>query len=432
MAVADWEAHERTEHNVRTLCHEVAWAGVAGGIVASFLSIFALRLGATPFEVGLLTTGPALAGILFPLPAARLVSRMWGKPVVIVPLALYRMLFAFVVIIPMLPAPSRVALLVGSIAVLSIALAFFNTAFVPLLAKVLPLEVRARAIAARGVLAGLTSTLAVLVAGKILDILPFPLNFQIIFALAFVAAQISTALVARVHIPTRIEEEPPPPWLPAGDLDPPLHGAEPPWPAAFWRHTGAAVVFLLGIYLPIAFYPIVLVNKLHATNGWIGALAMAGGLAAVGLSPLWGRATTRYGNRPVLVTSGLAYALVPLGASLAPTLLLYAPVAVAQAGVFAIVNQGLLQNLYDVLPQRRQPHYVALYSVVASCAVAAAPPLGTYLLGTIGMNAAFRLAAAIVLLGSVLLRLAATGEATERIGETRPTPQVVRGDAFSD
>ena len=52
----------------------------------------------------MLTTGPAVAGILFPLPAARMVNKLWGKPVVVIPLALYRMLFAFVVIIPWLPA----------------------------------------------------------------------------------------------------------------------------------------------------------------------------------------------------------------------------------------------------------------------------------------------------------------------------------------
>ena len=412
---ADWKAHERTEHNVRTLCHEVAWAGVAGGIVASFLAIFAIRLGATPFEVGLLTTGPAIAGILFPLPAARLVRGLWGKPIVIIPLALYRMLFAVVVIIPVLPAPSRVALLVGSVAALSIALAFFNTAFVPMLAKVLPLEVRARTIAARGTLVGLTSTLAVLLAGKILDLLPYPLNFQVIFALAFIAAQISTALVARLHIPDQLDEPPPPMGASAGSGGP-LPG---PCPAAFWRHAGAAVVFILGLYLPIAFYPLVLVNRLHATNGWIGALAMAGGLAAVALSPLWGRACARFGNRAVLVASGLAYALAPLGASVAPSLLLYAPVAVAQAGLFAIVNQGLLQCLYDVLPGGRQTRYVALYSVVANVAVAGAPPLGTYLLGTIGMDSAFRLSAGFLLLGGALLGRAAIGRAPGQLAPGR-------------
>ena len=290
---------------------------------------------------------------------------------------------------------------------MSIALAFFNTAFVPLLAKVLPLEVRARTIAARGIRAGITSTLAVLVAGKILDLLPFPFNFQAIFALAFVTAQMSTILVARVHIPPLLDDPPPPPKPLTADLVGPPPMVIPLRSAAFWRHTLAAVIFILGIYLPIALYPILLVDRLHATNGWIGALAMAGGLAAVGLSSLWGRACARYrqpsgaGGQRSGLRSGAA------GASLAPNLLTYAPVAVAQVGLLAIVGQGLLQCLYDVLPARRHTHYLAMYSVVANCAVAGAPPLpAPSLLGALGMPTTFRLGAGCVLLGSILLGLA--------------------------
>jgi len=159
-------AYETTTHNVRMLCYEAAWAGIPAGVLAGFLAIFALRLGATPFEIGLLTTGPAVAGIIFPIPAARLVSRMWGKRVVIVPLAIYRMLFAVLMCIAWLPAPSRVVVLVAAVGVLSVALAFFNTAFVPLVAKVLPQDIRARVISARSTLVGLTSTAAILIAGK--------------------------------------------------------------------------------------------------------------------------------------------------------------------------------------------------------------------------------------------------------------------------
>ena len=407
MAVADEEAQARTDHNVRMLYREVAWAGVAAGAVGGFLSIFALRLGATPFEVGLLTTGPAVAGILFPLPAARVVSRMWGKGVVVLPLAIYRLLYAIMLAIPWLPPPSRVTVLVASVALLSIALAFFSTAWVPLLARVLSPDLRAQVVSVRGILAGLTSTGTVLVAGKILDLFPFPLNFQIIFGVALVTSQTSTWLVGRLHVPT-LDEEPSPRTPVHGDAPgrPIAVQARRPWASPFWRHTGAATVLITGIYLPIAFYPILLVDTFHATNGWIGTLGTTGGLAGVGLSPLWGRASTRYGNRPILVASGLAYALVPLGASLAPTLLAFAPVAVAQAGLFAVVNQGLFQCLLDVVPLRRQTHFVALYSMIASGATAGAPLLGTYLLGTLGMASTFRLACASVTLGSVLLLLA--------------------------
>ena len=402
MQTASEHAYDVTRHNVRMLCTEVAWAGIPGGVLASFLSIFALRLGASPVEVGLLTTGPALAGIIFPLPAAWLVRRTWGKLVVVLPLFLYRMLFAALVCIAWLPAPSRVAVLVAAVGLLSVSLAFFNTAFVPLVAKVLPQDIRARVVSIRGTVAGLTSTITVLVAGKVLDIIPFPLNFQVIFAVAFVTAQLSTWLVSRVEVPAFNEDVP----LRGATADRSSAAARRlPWRAPFWRFSAGAVMLLLGIYIPSALYPIVLVDKLHATNGWIGALGTAGGLCGVVFAVLWGRASMRLGNRRILVVSSIFYALVPLGASQVASLPAYIPVSLAAGGLITMVGLGLFQCLLEVTPERQQIHYVAVYSMMASCATASAPLIGTYVLSTAGMTRAFELAAACIILGSLLIAL---------------------------
>ena len=73
MAAQVGHADSHTLRAVRTLYLEITWSGVAGGIYGTFLSIFALRLGASALQVSLLTTGPAITGILCPLPAVRLV-----------------------------------------------------------------------------------------------------------------------------------------------------------------------------------------------------------------------------------------------------------------------------------------------------------------------------------------------------------------------
>ena len=198
---AAWQVDATTRLNVHWLSREVAWAGVSGGVVMSFLSIFALRLGASAFAVGLLTTGPALVGIVLPVPAARLVAGRWGKRIVVLPLALNRIVFAVLVCVPLAPSPVRVPLLVAAVALSSVPGVVFATGFVPLLAKVLPPEIRAHVIGVRSMVAGLTSTLTTLVVGKLLDVLPFPLNFQIVFVLCLVTAQMSTLLVSRVHVP---------------------------------------------------------------------------------------------------------------------------------------------------------------------------------------------------------------------------------------
>ncbi|MGB9880432.1 MAG: hypothetical protein ACPLRM_06690, partial [Anaerolineae bacterium] len=61
--------------NYLNLYREVAWYGVLSGVSSTFTSIFALRLGASNFLIGLLTALPALMNILFQIPAAHLVER---------------------------------------------------------------------------------------------------------------------------------------------------------------------------------------------------------------------------------------------------------------------------------------------------------------------------------------------------------------------
>ncbi len=412
MSDAAAPANETTRHNARLLCAEVAWAGAAGGVFVSFLSIFALRLGASPAEIGLLTTGPALAGIIFPLPAARLVKRHWGKPVIVVPLAVYRLLFAVVALVPVLPAHARVAVLVSAVGLLSVALAYFNTAFVPLFAKVLPQDIRGRVIGLRGTLAGLTSTLAVLVAGWMLELMPFPGNFSVVFGVAFICVQVSTWLISRLKIPALnegIPAEVPPPG--AARRDTAETAGRLPWRAPFWRFLAGAVVLLLGIYVPAALYPLVLVDRLHAPNAWIGALGTGGGVCGVLLSLLWARGTARFGSRPLLVAICALFTLVPLGASHAASLVAYIPVALAQGGLGAVLGMGVLQSLLEVTPERQQTQYLAIYSMVANCAIASAPLLGAYVLSTAGMTWAFGLAACCTALGSMLLALIARAPA---------------------
>jgi len=165
------------------------------------------------------------------------------------------------------------------------------------------------------------------------------------------------------------------------------------------------MVLLLGIYVPAALYPLVLVDRLHASNAWIGTLGTGGGLCGVALSLLWARASSRIGSRPLLVVICALFTLVPLGASQAGSLGAYIPVALAQGGLGAVLGMGVLQCLLEVAPERQQTQYMAIYSVLANCAIASAPLIGTFVLSTAGMNWAFALAACATALGSMLIGL---------------------------
>jgi hypothetical protein len=62
------------QRNVRNVLIDGIGVGLVTG-VATFLSVFLVRLGASPFMISLLTSMPALTGMILAIPVGRLLER---------------------------------------------------------------------------------------------------------------------------------------------------------------------------------------------------------------------------------------------------------------------------------------------------------------------------------------------------------------------
>lgn len=60
--------------NVRHPVLDTTWSGIFAGAPASYLPVYVVRLGASPFMIGAITFGPALVSIFWQLPAGHLVD----------------------------------------------------------------------------------------------------------------------------------------------------------------------------------------------------------------------------------------------------------------------------------------------------------------------------------------------------------------------
>ena len=59
MAVAQPEQRALHQHNARQLYLDIMWFGLLAGSAQAFLSVYMTRIGASGFQVGLLTAAPA-------------------------------------------------------------------------------------------------------------------------------------------------------------------------------------------------------------------------------------------------------------------------------------------------------------------------------------------------------------------------------------
>jgi len=368
----------------RSLRYCTAEGAVAEVIAAcagvTVLTGWALHLGASRLEVGLVGALPMLAQVV-QLPAAWITCSLGRRRVAIVAVALSRLAILPLAALPFLPLERGTArALLLAVAGLSAALAVAgNNAWVAWMGELVPEGVRGRYFGRRTALATLGGTVAALLAGRYLDAAATRAAtgtaLAVLALVAVAAGLVAAALMARQHEPPGLPAERP---GPGAALRPLRDGSG----RAFLAYQGAwnAAVGLGGGYF--AFH---LLHNLRA--GFTVVALHAAGVAATRIlsAPLWGRAIDRLGARPVLAASSFALAFLPLLWLLPAEGRLW-PIAIdAILGGIAWGGHGLAS--FDlplaVAPRKERPFFLASFAAAGGIAHALAVAVGGALAGTL-------------------------------------------------
>ena len=254
-------------------------------------------------------------------------------------------------------------------------------------------------IVTRSVLVSIVSTVTMLISGKLLDLLPFPLNYQLLFGAGFAASLVSLYYVSRIKVADASVAESQP--RHKTRLATRLRRSVQQLMSQrdFVRFSASAFVFQWGLYLPSALYAIYRVRNLGASDTWIGLLSMVQNAVTIVTYFYWGRVASRKGNRRVLLISSLGMVLYPVLTGLSPRVeLLLLPSIIA--GIFgAGFNLSFFNTLLEVCPQERRPSFVALNTTVINVAAFLAPLLGTSLANFLDIRIALFIAGGVRLLG---------------------------------
>ena len=172
---------------------DVAWYGVLNASALTFLSVFAARQGGTPFQVGLLTAGPAVMNLLVAMPIGHWLKRQpIGRAVFWTSIA-HRLFYLLWIPLPMLlPPPQQVWALIGLTLMMSVPGAALVIGFNALFAEAVPPTWRGHVAGIRNALLAIASIASALVCGRILTTMPFPLGYQVVFSIGAVAALMSS------------------------------------------------------------------------------------------------------------------------------------------------------------------------------------------------------------------------------------------------
>ena len=353
---------------------DIAWFGLAAAATSRFLSVYAIRLGATPADLGWISSLPALI-LLGSASMSAWWRRRYGDPVraLFWPGLLMRFLFLLPALAPFLPVRWQPLWLILSVAIPAIPQGVANVAFTVVLRESIDPGRLTSLLSRRQLALNIAVGVGALAFGLWLEKAPFPLNYQVMFVLAFVFALASLWHCMHIRVDEVCE-------LPQVAASAPKQTTNPWRSRGFLRVGFVAAVIHFTFFVIIPVTPLYLVNQMGASEGFMALFGMveltAGALASM-IAP---RVANKIGTRPMIAVAMVSTAISGLIIVLAPTLPLTLLAAVFSGGGWtAAAGVGLFTFFVENTPAEEVTTYSVAYNQVIGLAVFLGPMLGSTL-----------------------------------------------------
>jgi MFS family permease len=392
------EIQKRNFRNVQIDAIGVSISNVA----APFLPVFLTRLGASSFQVGLLTSMPGVTGLVL----AILVGRFLQTRQKIVPwFSLSRLMviscYALTGLLTLLlPEKTLVVSTLGIWAFATLPQVALAVAFSVVMNAVAGPEGRYALLSRRWAIFGLTGVIGTFLVTRVINLVAFPTNYAYMFLGLSLGGLVSYYFSNRIRIP----DQPPVPVVKSRSLAESLRNYRTllRTSPAFLSFASKRFVYLSALALSAPVMPLFLVRRVEATDAQIGSINMVFTLAMLVGYFLWPRASRKYGGRFVLLATTLGMVLYPALTALTPRV----DWIMVYAGIAGLFQAGLDLVFFDELMKTVPPEYSATFVALAQSmqylSTIVAPLLGTALADSIGLGGALLASAVLRLLGFFL------------------------------
>ncbi len=381
---------------------DIGWYALLAGSSLNFQNVYAARLGASSFQIGMLGAIPALVSLLLAIPAGIWLAKRPIHRAVFWTSVIYRLGFLLWAFLPwMFDAQGQIWGLAGIILFQAIPLTALSVGFNALFATAVPTEWRASVAAKRNIVLSIVFMGASLGTGWLLEQLLFPFNYQVIFFIGFLGAAMSSVHLYFIRpLPeaeSSAEQTPPEPGSPSNEAAP-----RPSlktslrldiWKTPFRKILLVLLFFHLAQFLAIPLFPLYFVNELGLTDEHIGI-----GTALFYLTVLIGSTQlsrmVRLSNNKIVTGWGvIGMGLYPLFLAFSGQVWEFYAISILGGLVWAMVGGAQLNYLLEACPPNDRPTYLAWYTIVVNGCVLAGSLLGPVLATSMGISAALLIAA---------------------------------------
>lgn len=370
-----------------------------------FLPVFLARMAATSFQIGLLTSMPALTGLLLSIPLGSFLQRQrnivpWFSASRLSVILCYALTGVASMLLPekwVVPA----VLIIWALA--TIPQNMLSICFSVVMNAVAGSKGRFELMTRRWSILGLTTAITVFLIGQRLEVIPFPVNYQQVFIALSIGGVISFIFSRRISIP----DSPPLP-EPAGKTLrenlltylKPIRSEKP-----FLKFISKRFFYTTGIALATPLFPLYFVREVQLPDSWIAVINTTQTAILIVGYLFWTHQSRARGTRNVLIWSTFGLSLYPFLAAITHQPILITVFA-GLAGVFqAGMDLVFFDELMKTVPPEKSATFVSVGNMFQYLAMIFAPLIGTTLSEWIGIGPALIVAACVRMLGCLFFAI---------------------------
>jgi MFS family permease len=377
--------------------------GVASTIVASmsnnYFALFAISvLGATNYQVGLISSLPQIVGMFAMIIGTAIMSRLQEKKTFTGFSILFTRLFLLgMFIVIYLPEEYRAWTFVLLIGLMNLPGSFAMLSWQSFIGDLIPDSRRSGFFSERNrilTIAGMFTTLLIGIGLQWFD-KSEPLPYQVLFILAFLFGIVEVIYLNR-HIESKKQI--------IKDKKRFNFG----WDA--YKYKPFIYFLICGLFFNFAWqlawplFNIYNIKVAHMTGFWISIITVANQIGQIISFKWWGRMADKYSNAKMLAITAVGMATAPF-LTILSTNLYYLTIVNFTSGLFVSGTVLLLFNqLLEVTKEENRGSFIAQYNILLAIIGFIAPQVGVYLLQLSSIDTAMNLAASLRLVsGAVFL-----------------------------
>ncbi len=374
-------------------------------VAAPFLPVFLTRMGASNFQVGLLSTMPGITGLLLAMVVGRFLQ---GRKNIIPWYGTSRLLvissYAFTGIITLLfPSDNVILATLVVMALASVPQIALSIAFNVVMNAVAGPEGRYDLLSKRWAVFGFTSVVFTFFITRIINLVQFPINYGLMFLGLSFGGLISYVFSRKITIPDQeviVAPKGQPLLENIRDTAKTILAAP-----RFVSFSGKRFVYLSAIFMSGPILPLYFVNVVKATDSQIGTINMLMTILMLVGYVIWPRVSARWGGRVVLLmtTAGMiSYPALVAFQTDVNWIYGYAVIAgLFQSGLDLVFFDELMKTV----PVRYSAIFVSVAQLMQYMSTMIAPMIGTTIADNYSLATALLVTAVIRLFGFGLFLL---------------------------